>query len=143
MPVAGMNEKIKFVLVAGPRLLREDIHQMLVDEPTIKLVRQAANGMGLIHLLPPLASRCSADGLTETGNGRLRNGPVVEGALSPHSRVNPVGRQFRKTVGSVARTGRVALLSQNVGKEELTYAIQKVAAGEVYLGTDLTTLLFR
>ncbi|MBC7922340.1 MAG: response regulator transcription factor [Ferruginibacter sp.] len=136
-------EAIRVILVDDHQILREGIEYMLKDEPSLQLVGQATNGQELIQLLPHTPVDVvlmdlhmpEMDGF-ETAQYMKANFPAVR--ILVLSMMNS-----EKLAARLLDEGVLGYVLKTIGREELVYAIRKVASGQVYIGTDITMRLFK
>ncbi len=131
-------DNIKVILVDDHLILREGIESMLTNDPSIRLVGQASSGKELLELLAHTPADVvlmdlnmpDMDGL-ETTEYVTKHFPTVKVLI-----LSMVSSE--KIVGHLLNAGALGYITKNAGKEEVVHAIQKVAAGKPYLGTDIT-----
>jgi DNA-binding NarL/FixJ family response regulator len=136
-------EKIKVILVDDHQILRDGIQYLLKDEPSIEIVGQAADGNELMRMLPHTPTDLvlldlnmpDMDGF-ETIQHLSVDYPAIR--ILVLSMVAP-----EKHIVRLMELGALGYVLKTVGREELLHAIRKVAAGQIYIGTDITMSLLK
>ena len=131
------------ILVDDHQIVREGIYYMLKDEPSLELVGQAANGEELIRILSTTPADVvlmdlhmpEMDGF-ETAQHLKTYFPAVR--ILVLSMMNS-----EKLVARLLDEGILGYVLKTIGKDELVYAIRKVAAGQRYIATDITMHLLK
>lgn len=128
---------ITIVLVDDHQILREGVKNLLEDEPDLKVIGEAADGMRGIELAEKLAPDILISDLMMKGLNGIEVTREVR-KRSPKTRIIILSMYDDDGfVNQAMREGAMGYVLKGSGIGELLTAIRKVISGTSYLGSSL------
>jgi DNA-binding NarL/FixJ family response regulator len=136
-------DEIKVILADDHLILRDGIRYLLQNEPGIELVGQASNGEELIKMLPHTPANLVLLDLNMPGMDGFESLEYIQQHFPAVSVLILSMVAPEKHIVRLMEMGALGYVLKTIGKEELVYAIRKVANGQIYIGTDITMSLLK
>lgn len=138
-----MKKEIKLMIVDDHKMIRDGIKLMLKNNPEIKLIAEAANGLEAVKYIDNNPSDVEVvlmdismpklDGVAATKEIKARHKHINVLAITMH-----VEESF---INDMMRAGASGYILKESGKEDLIEAILKVAEGKLYFTSDVSSII--
>jgi DNA-binding NarL/FixJ family response regulator len=129
---------VKLLLVEDHDIVRQGIHSLLENEPDIKIIAEAKNGMEALEL----CRKDSPDLVLMDMNMPVMNGSDCARAIGkefPDVKVVILSmHDYEHYLIDMLEAGAKGYILKNSSKDELLFAIRKIAKGGVYIGPEFT-----
>ncbi len=138
-----MNTAIKIFLLDDHTMFRDGIKAVLSDEPNIEIIGESGSASELFrklnNVLPDIIiadiSLPDITGIEITSMLREQYPQIKVMMLSMH--------QNEEYVLNACRAGAMGYLPKDTGKEELIFAINKIANGDTYYNSDMSSKIIK